>query len=209
MGRKLDKGGSLVCVEGPLTDDTAGVTRIKVVANKDGKEGWVTTKGNAGSLYAEESGRMYTMLKATSLQEGFESDSKMLVKLDAGANIELLEGPVDEKPDAAFRVKGMAISSGQVGWLTMEGGNLRPWGPRYRCVNGTAINDIMEVASESAQTFRKLEIGETVEFLEGPRLETDVGILRLRGRVEKDGIVGWISIAGNQGKPFLKVALDQ
>jgi hypothetical protein len=207
--RKLDKGESLVCIEGPMTDDTAGVTRIKVTANKDGKEGWVTTKGNAGSLYAEESGRMYTMLKSTALQEGFESDCKTLLTIDAGANIELLEGPIDEKPDAAIRVKGLATSSGQVGWLTMEGGNLRPWGPRYRCVNSTAINDIMDVASENAQTLRKLEVGETVELLEGPRLEADVGIVRLRGRAEKDGVVGWMSIAGNQGKPFLKVALDQ
>merc|ERR1711953_434914 len=94
--RKLDKGETLVCIEGPVTDDTAGVTRIKVTVNKEGKEsnGWVTVKGNAGSVYAEESGCMYTITSPSSLQEGFESESKELTTLEA-----------DEKPDAAPRVK--------------------------------------------------------------------------------------------------------
>merc|ERR1719330_549290 len=57
--RKLDKGEVLMVVEGPIDDDAAGVTRIKVKASKDEMEGWVTTKGNAGSVYATESGRTY------------------------------------------------------------------------------------------------------------------------------------------------------
>lgn len=207
--RKLEQGETVECVEGPVDDAEAGCTRIRVVANKDGKEGWVTTKGNAGSLYAVESGRRYVLSKCMPLQASFESDSPKVKTLEEGASIELIKGPLEETPNTAVRVKGLVSSSGQQGWLTMEGGNLRPWGPRYRCVSSTAINDIMDVTSEEAKTLRKLEVGEVVEILEGPKLEATVGIMRLRGRADRDGTVGWISIAGNQGKTFLKVALEQ
>jgi len=207
--RKLEKGEILVCVEGPVEDDTPGCTRIKVVAKKDGKEGWVTSKGNGGTVYAEESGQVYVLSREVQLQGSFESDSATVKVLEQGASIELLKGPVQATPNAVIRVKGLVTSSGQQGWLTMEGDNLKPWGPRYRCVNSTAINDIIDVTSEEATTLRKLDVGETVELLEGPRLEASVGIMRLRGRADRDGSTGWISIAGNQGKPFLKVALEQ
>lgn len=207
--RKLDKGEVLECTEGPVEDDTAGCTRIKVTASKDGKEGWVTTKGNAGSLYAEQSGTIYTMTAEMPLQAGFESDSAKVGTLKEGSSIELIKGPIEEKPDTEVRVRGRVTSSGQTGWLTLTGDNLKPWGPRYRCVHGTAINDVADVASEAAKTLRKLEVGETVELLEGPTLEAGAGIMRLRGKADRDGVVGWISIAGNQGKQFLKVAIDQ
>lgn len=206
--RKLEQGESLECVEGPVNDDEAGCTRIRVIT-KDGKEGWVTTKGNAGSLYAVESGRRYLLSKCMPLQASFESDSPKVKTLEEGSSIELIKGPLEETPNTAVRVKGRVSSSGQEGWLTMESGNLRPWGPRYRCVSSTAINDIMDVTSEEAKTLRKLEVGEVLELLDGPKLEATVGIMRLRGRADRDGTVGWISIAGNQGKTFLKMALEQ
>merc|ERR1719482_147165 len=143
------------------------------------------------------------------LQASFESDSPKLKTLDEGASFELLKGPFEETPNATVRVKGIVNSSGQQGWFTIEGDNLKPWGSRYRCVNSTAINDIMDVSSEEARTLRKLDVGETVELLEGPKLEASVGIMRFRARAERDGVVGWVSIAGNQGKPFLRVALEQ
>lgn len=169
----------------------------------------MTTKGNAGSLYAVEGGRMYTLSRQVALQAAFESDSVTVKTLEEGTNVELIKAPVEETPNSTVRVRGLVTSSGQTGWLTLEADNLKPWGPRYRCMNSTAINDLMDVTSEDAKTLRKLEVGEMVELLEGPRLESSVGIMRFRGRASRDGVEGWISIAGNQGKQFLKVIVDQ
>merc|ERR1719387_1051707 len=149
---------------------------------------------------------MYKMTADMGLQAAFESDSAKVGTLKSGSLIEVLKGPIEEKPDTEVRFKGLVTGTGQIGWLTLTGDNLKPWGPRYRCVYGTAINDVADVASESAQTLRKLEVGEPVELLEGPTLEAGAGIMRLRGKADRDGVVGWISIAGNQGKQFLKVA---
>jgi hypothetical protein len=207
--RKLDQGETLQCIEGPVDDDVAGCSRIRVLAQKHDLEGWVTIKGNAGSCYAEESGRMYVLSRPVALQTGLTSESSTVKMLEEGVSVEMIKGPMEETSHSELRLKCRVADSGQLGWVTLEGDNLKPWGPRYRCVNSTAINDIMDVSSEDAKMLRKLEAGEAVELLEGPRLEASVGIMRLRARSERDGVAGWISIAGNQGKPFLKVAKDQ
>jgi len=60
------------------------------------------------------------------------------------------------------------------------------------------------LAMEGAETLRHIEVDELIELLEGPREETEVGVLRLKGRAEKDGTIGWVTIAGNQGKRFME-----
>lgn len=34
---------------------------------------------------------------------------------------------------------------------------------------------------------------------EGPMLDPSVGVYRVHGKALKDGIVGWVTVAGNQG----------
>jgi len=99
-------------------------------------------------------------------------------------------------------VRGRSVSDGKVGWVTLKGGNLKPWVPRYRCINGTAITDALEVGK--AEPVRRLAEGELFEVLEGPDVDGEVGIVRVRGRAEQDGAIGWVTIAGNQGTTFLE-----
>ncbi|CAE8615675.1 unnamed protein product, partial [Polarella glacialis] len=72
--RKLEVGEVLGLEEGPEVDKDSGVTRIRVVSTKDNLSGWVTIKGNAGTLYAEESSKMYTILRNAPLQKKFPSE---------------------------------------------------------------------------------------------------------------------------------------
>jgi len=201
--RKLAKGEALMVLEGPLEDTNAGVTRIKVVAKKDNKEGWVTTRGNAGSRYAEETGRFYTISRSTSLQKAFGSDSETVRMLAEKEALEILEGPSEERSEAAVRIRGRCVSDGTTGWVTLKGHNLELWEPHYRCVSGTVINDALEVST--AEALRRLEPGEILEVVDGPRIDTEVGVVRVQARAESDGVVGWVTLVGNQGTQFLEV----
>lgn len=204
--RKLDRGEVLSVLEGPTEDGNSGVQRIKVLATKDKAEGWVTTKGNAGSVYAEETGKNYNVTKEIALQNKFPSGSaETLRPLVVGETLELLDGPKEEKSDALLRVKGRALSDGKVGWLSMKSNNLKPWSATYKCITAIAMQDALDVGS--ANSVRKIESGETLELLEGPVEDKEVGVMRIRCRAEKDAATGWMTIAGNQGKVYLEVVI--
>jgi len=72
----------------------------------------------------------------------------------------------------------------------------------YKCIKDTVITDAMSI--QTSKSVRRLELGEVVEILEGPVQEDSFKVLRVRGRMLKDGIEGWISIAGNRGTTFLQ-----
>lgn len=201
--RKLDKAEVVLALEGPVDDVASGLTRIKAKVMKDNAEGWLTIKGNAGTSYAEESGKHYVVSRATPMQSSFASEGGTTVRtLAEEESIEILEGPREERSDPAVRVHCRAVADGRTGWLTLRGTNLRPWTPIYRCLNGTMMGDAISVSS--AKQVRRIEPDEELELLEGPREEAEVGVMRLKARAAKDGAVGWVTISGNQGKPFLE-----
>jgi len=53
MGRKLDIGEVVDCLEEPSKDDATGLLRMKGKTEKDGKEGYITLSGNQGTVYFE------------------------------------------------------------------------------------------------------------------------------------------------------------
>ena len=36
-------------------------------------------------------------------------------------------------------------------------------------------------------------------FISGPMLDPSVGVYRIHGKALRDGITGWVTVAGNQG----------
>lgn len=63
--------------------------------------------------------------------------------------------------------------------------------------------------SIKAAALRRLDLNEVVEVLDGPLKEDSVEVRRIRGRVMKDGLEGWITVSGNQGTAFLKEGGDR
>jgi len=201
--RKLSKGEGLTVLEGPIEDENTKVPRIKARAASDGVEGWVTVRGNAGSVYAEESGKQVVVCRRVALQTAFEADSSEVIRELAEEEVlEILEGPTEEVTDPPLRIRCRAAADGKVGWTTLRSDSFLPCSSTYRCVAPAAMHDAL--SPESAATVRRLEVGEEVELFEGPREEVGFGVLRLRGRALKDGATGWVTVAGNQGKPFLE-----
>lgn len=192
--RKLDRGETMMVLEGPKDDATTGVTRIRVQSMKDQAEGWVTVKGNAGTVYAQESGRHYTITEEVQLQAAFASDSDKVRTLLKGESIDLTDGPKDEKAPDILRVKARALSTGTVGWVTLRAETLKAWGGQYKCSVAAPLHT--KLASANAAVVRQLEVGEVVDLLEGPTLDKASELLRLRVMAKSDGAVGWVNVSG-------------
>lgn len=200
--RKLDVSEVCQVIEGPCEEAVSGVTRIRARASKDDLEGWVTIKGNAGTVYAEVSSKLYILLHDTPLQKKLQSDGSETIRpMAKGEAIEVIEGPKEEKFDEVVRLKCRAMSDGAIGWVTLKNENLKFWTPFYRCTNSTVIHNAL--SGKTAQAVRRVEVGEIVELLDGPMEDAEMGVMRLKGRAEKDGATGWITIKGNQGTEFL------
>jgi len=129
--RKLIVGELFTVEEGPNEDKEAGISRVKGKALNDEKEGWITIKGNAGTIYAEASSKHYTMLAEAPLQKRFASEgAEEIRKLAKGEALQVVEGPKEEAFPPEVRVKGKALSDGVIGWITLKGSeNLKPWQP--------------------------------------------------------------------------------
>jgi len=198
--RKLSKGETLSLLEGPTTDDKAGVARIRVRANQDSSEGWVTVKGNAGSVFVQETGRQVVTKKRMLLEDKFECDAGEVVRaLEENEKIQILSGPKEEKPMALKRIRVRVLSSGKEGWLT-QSRSLAPWTPLYKCVTAFELHE----ARKPSQAVRSVDVGEQLEHLDGPVWEDGVGAFRIRVRALTDELIGWATIATPEGTTLLE-----
>merc|ERR1719277_2432647 len=82
--RKLAVGELFTVLEGPTVAEDAGIPRVRGKSVQDDKEGWITVKGNAGTVYAEPSTKHYCVLQDTALSKKFSS-------ADAGGQVRTLE----------------------------------------------------------------------------------------------------------------------
>lgn len=130
--RRMEVNEVVEVLEGPIEDDSAGVMRVRAMAMKDGVEGWVTLKGNQGTLYLKDGGSLYKVAKETIMTAAFELDavadkdaSKKVKdptrKLKEGELLEVREFPKKEEKSGLTRMKCRAKSDGLVGWVTTVG----------------------------------------------------------------------------------------
>jgi len=70
----------------------------------------------------------------------------------------------------------------------------------YKCVKATVMTEGVSIKSK---TVRRLLAGEVLEALEGPQNEEGAKVMRVKCLSVEDGTVGFVTVAGNQGTPFL------
>mmetsp|Transcript_19919 Transcript_19919/g.49710 ORF Transcript_19919/g.49710 Transcript_19919/m.49710 type:complete len:1953 (-) Transcript_19919:135-5993(-) len=196
--RKLAVGELFTVEEGPIEEKEAGITRVKGKAMKDDVEGWVTVKGNLGTVYAEASTKHYCVLQDMPLTKRFTSSSsgEEVRKLEKGEAMQVLEGPKEQSFPPETRFKGKALSDGAVGWVTITSKSVKSWTPFYKCKVAAPLHD--QIATEGATVVRQVEVAEALELLEGPVHEGNE--LRMKARAEKDSAVGWVTIKDGEGK---------
>eukprot|EP00913_Durusdinium_trenchii_P032338 g30279.t1 len=67
----------------------------------------------------------------------------------------------------------------------------------YKVVKEIVLSDNLLI--EQSDQLRRMDVGEIIEVFQGPMLDPSVGVYRIHGKALKDGIVGWATVAGNQG----------
>jgi len=198
--RKLEVGEILDIIEQPQPDDSRSLLRVKARSQKDGKEGWVTMKGNQGTAYVEEATKHYKCIKSIDLEERFQAGGRVMRALEDGETFEVLEGPKTDTKQGANRVRGRTLGDATEGWFTLTKKNMQVWSPNYKCRSPIDLCEDVECSKIQ----RKLEVGERLEALEPPVIHNDVVTIRLSA--ESDGAVGFATIKA-QGTVFLDPVL--
>lgn len=122
--RRLEEGEVLEVITGPTKEESVDVARLHVKAMKDDTTGWVTPVGNQGTIFLEEGGNMFKVVKETILTGSFVigGDTKIKDrKLKVGEICEVREWPKKEETSGLMRMKVRVKSDGQIGWATKEG----------------------------------------------------------------------------------------
>jgi len=132
--RRLEIEEVCEVLEGPVVEGTVELMRTRVRMLKDEVEGWVTPKGNQGTLFLEEmeGGLRMKVVKETILTptfaiagEGSKEETRKLKnttrKLKEGEFVEVREWMRKEEASGLMRMKVRTCSSGQVGWATAVG----------------------------------------------------------------------------------------
>jgi len=97
---------------------------VKVKSMTDGVEGWVTPVGNRGTVFIEDGGNMFKVVKETILTGSFvigEDTKTKDLKLKVGEICEAREWPKKEENSGLMRMKVAMKNGGQVGYVTSVG----------------------------------------------------------------------------------------
>merc|ERR1719161_894284 len=96
--RKMNVGELLEALEEPKKHEESGIIRIKGRALLDGKVGWVSLTGNAGTAFLETCKKPYLACFGDAvLYAGSASEGEEVRKLKPQEVLEVLEGPQPEK----------------------------------------------------------------------------------------------------------------
>jgi hypothetical protein len=203
--RRLERDELVEVLEGPVTDTTIGLERIRGKSLCDGMEGWVTLKGNAGSSFLQEVEKPFYALGASASLENV--DGSEVRKANKGEVIELLEGPKKEQLPAVVRVRGKALKTKDtaeaVGVLTLKdnkGVVFAETGKYYTCTSTVAITDGKDI--KSCKVVRKLTEGEVFVAVGDIVVDEESSVSRVECKCLKDDVAGWVTIKGNAGTKY-------
>jgi len=205
--RKVDVGEALLVVGGQevRTDTEKSITRLKFRGVRDSREGWITLRGNQGTVFVEVSNSHYVVERDMALREGMAKDSPVVRQLKVGDVIHGLSRPEEIRPDARMGVRARPLEDGAAGWISFSASHpppVLPWLPKYTCKAAVALTPAL--AAKNADTVRQAEPGEVFEAVEGPTRDPSTGLRRIRCATAADGVVGWATLRGADGTAFLE-----
>lgn len=120
--KKLNVGEVIEILDEPQEEETIGVRRLKGRVVRDGVIGWITVAGNQGTVYLEEGGELYRVVKETALMETpadmLEYTSKQVRMLKVGEVVEAVDWEKQEQSKPLDRIKVKAKDDGAVGWAS-------------------------------------------------------------------------------------------
>merc|ERR1719235_512758 len=108
-------------VEGPKTEKSEDLIRIRGKALKDSQVGWFTLKTGTQESAAVDTS--YHVCKApVAITDGQDiTKCKSLRKLAPKEVLKVLDGPFEDETSGVKRVKAKCLSDGVEGWVTVQG----------------------------------------------------------------------------------------
>eukprot|EP00928_Gymnodinium_smaydae_P087302 TRINITY_DN71581_c0_g1_i1.p1 TRINITY_DN71581_c0_g1~~TRINITY_DN71581_c0_g1_i1.p1 ORF type:complete len:2009 (+),score=514.05 TRINITY_DN71581_c0_g1_i1:70-6027(+) len=204
--RKVDRGEVLLVIGGRegKEDSDVEITRLHFRALRDDKEGWVTLKGNQGTLFVEESDRHYTLDSDAVLRSGRGESTAAVRTLKAGEAFEAKAAPLEEKSVSLLVVRARGVDDGKEGWIVFAKGSaapVRPWRPRYVCRRSVDLTADSDAASKVS---RPAQVGEVFEVVDVPVVDKSSGLRRVL--LASSGVnAGWATIRGSDGVALMEV----
>lgn len=209
MLRKAESDELIEVLEGPRTDEKTSLARVKGRALLDNVEGWISIKGNQGSVFLKDFEKpFYTV---TSDQE-IRLDSECKASGDAvrfvkpGEMLEMLSGPRKETFEPSLWARGKVMSEDATGWFNIRDkeGNIcaETDSKLYTCSAAIAMTDELDI--KKCEVLKKLTVGELITVEEGPVEVKESGVTRLKGKTSEDDKVGWITVKGSAGTVYIQ-----
>lgn len=130
--RRLELGEVVEVLEGPMKEPVADVMRVRAKVMKDAVEGWITVTGNKDTVFLEEGGTVFKVVKETIMTDSFQLDGGNSTKttrrlkdttrkLKEGELVEVIEWQRKEEKSQLMRMRCRARNDGAVGWATTVG----------------------------------------------------------------------------------------
>lgn len=199
MVRRVDAGEALELIpsEAPAAPAEGGERR-KYRACRDGREGWITTKGSQGTVYVRPAPRHYTCAQATPMHSGLGAESAVVRVLMPGEAFCAFEEPREVSGGECLSLyRARAAGGGAEGWVTVTpAGEVRPWSSGFTVVHAVPLTSAlcMNEAVEPFEVHRLLEPGEMVDVAEMPVVDQATGLLRARCTAAADQASGWATL---------------
>eukprot|EP00413_Alexandrium_margalefii_P015692 CAMPEP_0204543272 /NCGR_PEP_ID=MMETSP0661-20131031/19634_1 /ASSEMBLY_ACC=CAM_ASM_000606 /TAXON_ID=109239 /ORGANISM="Alexandrium margalefi, Strain AMGDE01CS-322" /LENGTH=545 /DNA_ID=CAMNT_0051549995 /DNA_START=31 /DNA_END=1668 /DNA_ORIENTATION=+ len=152
------------------------------------------------------------VVKQTALTDRLSiKDSNTKRRLDLDEVVKVVKGPVKESATGVMRHSIRSTKDGAEGWVSAVGNQgtifLKEGGRNYKVVKETILTEALEIDGDAGDAPpRKLKVGEAVEVRQWPEKEAKSGLMRMKVRRKSDKSIGWVTVMGNQGTVFLKVA---
>jgi len=207
--QRIDDGDVLEPLGEEVEDKERKLLRVKVKkCTPDGKEGWITIRGNQGSYFLEECIKSYVCKTTLDLEARMLPGGRVLQRLEEGDHVEVLEPPKVQSQEGATRVRVRNPSDGAEGWFELTESKCKVWTPLYRCACSAVLHDQLD--PDAGQAVRELLLGEILDVLDLPVQHK--GVLRLRLQARSDGATGFATVNDEDGpilEPVLREALQK
>jgi hypothetical protein len=115
---------------------------------------------------------------------------------------EMMKNQLLALPDVGIKPEHAALICKQIAVGSIGKFQFMRFMERYYVVSRSSVMT-QDFDIKAGKVMRKVDLDEIVELVEGPRIDEKVGLTRIKARSLKDSMVGWISVKGNQGSPFL------
>lgn len=140
--------------------------------------------------------------------------SRQIRRMDVGEVMEVHQGPMLDPSVGVYRVHGKALRDGILGWVTVAGNQgvtfLMPGGNVFQVVRPLVLTEeLKDLDGSTSRVVKTLGEGKVLEVLEWARTSRSaLGVTRIKARIQgdDDSVVGWATLADNEGKAYIEAA---